>query len=104
MPHVLIAAPPAPQIRGHQRHDHEPALPHHPVQVRLILVDPKRVEIGMYEAFPPLHPHHHQPKLAATRPPQRVREMERRLKLLASRSVRNIDQYNNSSRVACPRS
>ena len=35
-----------------------------------------------------------EPKLAANALRNAVREMERRLKLLASRSVRNIDQYN----------
>ena len=66
-----------------------------PSQVRLILVDPKRVELGMYEGIPHLFtPIITEPKLAANALRNAVREMERRLKLLASRSVRNIDQYN----------
>ncbi len=66
-----------------------------PEQVRLILVDPKRVELGMYEGVPHLFtPIITEPKLAANALRNAVREMERRLKLLASRSVRNLEQYN----------
>ncbi|HZQ23678.1 MAG TPA: DNA translocase FtsK [Terriglobales bacterium] len=66
-----------------------------PDQVRLILVDPKRLELGNYEGVPHLFtPIITEPKLAANALRNAVREMERRLKLLAERQVRNIDQYN----------
>jgi S-DNA-T family DNA segregation ATPase FtsK/SpoIIIE len=66
-----------------------------PDQVRLILVDPKRLELGNYEDVPHLYtPIITEPKLAANALRNAVREMERRLKLLAAKGVRNIDQYN----------
>ncbi len=66
-----------------------------PEEVRLILVDPKRLELGNYEGVPHLHtPIITEPKLASNALRNAVREMERRLKVLAEKGVRNIDQYN----------
>jgi DNA segregation ATPase FtsK/SpoIIIE, S-DNA-T family len=68
-----------------------------PDQCRLILVDPKRLELGNYEGVPHLYtPIITEPKLAANALRNAVREMERRLKVLAERGVRNIEQYNKS--------
>ena len=77
-----------------------------PDQVRLILVDPKRLELGNYEGVPHLYtPIITEPKLAANALRNAVREMERRLKLLAEKGVRNIEQYNklfdDATRQAC---
>ncbi|HEY6250906.1 MAG TPA: DNA translocase FtsK 4TM domain-containing protein, partial [Candidatus Angelobacter sp.] len=66
-----------------------------PDQVRLILVDPKRLELGVYEGVPHLFvPIIKEPKLAANALRNAVKEMERRLKALAEKGVRNIEQYN----------
>ena len=70
-----------------------------PDQVRLILVDPKRVELGIYEGIPHLlTPVISDPKKATNALRNAVLEMERRLKLLAGRGVRNIEQYNRKVR------
>jgi S-DNA-T family DNA segregation ATPase FtsK/SpoIIIE len=78
-----------------------------PHQVRLIMVDPKRLEFGLYEGIPHLlTPVITDAKKATNALRNAVLEMERRLKLLASQGVRNIDQYNKKVRQlqAKPRS
>jgi S-DNA-T family DNA segregation ATPase FtsK/SpoIIIE len=70
-----------------------------PLQVRLIMVDPKRLEFGLYEGIPHLlTPVITDPKKATNALRNAVLEMERRLKLLATLGVRNIDQYNKKVR------
>ncbi|MBZ5620736.1 MAG: DNA translocase FtsK 4TM domain-containing protein [Acidobacteriia bacterium] len=70
-----------------------------PDDVRLIMVDPKRVELGMYEGIPHLlTPVIIDPKKATNALRNAVLEMERRLRLLAESGVRNIDQYNKKVR------
>jgi len=70
-----------------------------PNDVRMILIDPKRVEMGVYENIPHLlTPVITDPRKATNALRNAVLEMERRLKLLASQGVRNIDQYNRKIR------
>ena len=70
-----------------------------PDEVRLIMVDPKRLELGLYEGIPHLlTPVIIDPKKAANALRNAVLEMERRLRLLAEYGVRNIDQFNKKIR------
>jgi len=68
-----------------------------PDDVRFIMIDPKRLELGMYEEIPHLlTPVVVDPKQAANALRWGVREMEERYKTLASHGVRNIEQYNRN--------
>jgi S-DNA-T family DNA segregation ATPase FtsK/SpoIIIE len=72
-----------------------------PDEVRLIMIDPKRLELGMYEEIPHLlTPVVVDPKQAANALAWAVHEMEERYKTLAAEGVRNIDQYNRNVRQA----
>ena len=66
-----------------------------PDEVKFILIDPKRLELGLYEDIPHLAtPIIVDPKLAARSLKWAVGEMERRYRELAGWGVRNIDGYN----------
>ncbi|HEX8845884.1 MAG TPA: DNA translocase FtsK 4TM domain-containing protein [Pyrinomonadaceae bacterium] len=66
-----------------------------PEEVKFILIDPKRLELGLYEDIPQLlTPIITDPKRAAISLKWAVSEMERRYKELAGWGVRNIDGYN----------
>ena len=68
-----------------------------PDELKLVLVDPKRLELGLYGDIPHLYtPVVTDPKVAANVLRNATREMERRLKMLAQRGVRNIEQYNHT--------
>jgi S-DNA-T family DNA segregation ATPase FtsK/SpoIIIE len=71
-----------------------------PDEVRLILIDPKRLELGVYEDIPHLlTPVVTDAKVAANVLKWAVTEMERRIRMLASEGVRNIEQFNNIIRA-----
>jgi S-DNA-T family DNA segregation ATPase FtsK/SpoIIIE len=66
-----------------------------PEQLRLILVDPKRVELGQYNGLPHLlTPVVVNPKKAANALAWAVKEMEKRYDLLSEVGVRDITGYN----------
>ncbi len=66
-----------------------------PEEVKLILVDPKRLELGLYADLPHLlTPIVTDPKRAGYALKWAVSEMENRYKHLAAFGVRNIEQYN----------
>jgi DNA segregation ATPase FtsK/SpoIIIE, S-DNA-T family len=70
-----------------------------PDDVRLIMIDPKRLELGVYEDIPHLlSPVVVDPKKASNALRWAVREMEERYKTLAAFGVRNIEQYNRNMR------
>jgi DNA segregation ATPase FtsK/SpoIIIE, S-DNA-T family len=71
-----------------------------PDDVRMIMIDPKRLELGMYEEIPHLlTPVVVDPKKAANALRWAVHEMEERYKTLAAEGVRNIEQYNRNIRL-----
>jgi S-DNA-T family DNA segregation ATPase FtsK/SpoIIIE len=66
-----------------------------PTQLRMLMIDPKMVELKVYEDIPHLlHPIITDPKLASTALIWAVNEMENRYRTLSECGVRNIDQYN----------
>ncbi len=67
-----------------------------PNECKLILIDPKMLELSIYEDIPHLlTPVVTDPKKAVFALKWVVREMENRYKLMSSLNVKNIDSYNN---------
>jgi DNA segregation ATPase FtsK/SpoIIIE, S-DNA-T family len=74
-----------------------------PEEVRLLMVDPKRIELSGYEGIPHLlHPVVVEPKLASRALMWAVREMERRYKLLEEAKVKSFDSYNQTAEEKLP--
>jgi DNA segregation ATPase FtsK/SpoIIIE, S-DNA-T family len=68
-----------------------------PADVKMIMIDPKMLELSIYDGIPHLLvPVVMHPKKAAVALRRVVEEMERRYQLLASKGVRSIAQYNQS--------
>ena len=66
-----------------------------PSEVKMLLIDPKRLELSFYEDIPHLlHPVVTDPKKASLALQWTVGEMERRYQKLAESGVRDIDSYN----------
>ncbi|MCF8034383.1 MAG: DNA translocase FtsK 4TM domain-containing protein [Desulfarculaceae bacterium] len=66
-----------------------------PEQVRILMVDPKRIELSAYSDIPHLlYPIITSPKEATAGLRWAVREMERRYELLAEIGVKNIESFN----------
>lgn len=74
-----------------------------PEDVRLLLIDPKRIELSAYDDIPHLlHPVVVEPKMASRALLWAVREMERRYKLLEEKRVKSFDSYNQVAEEKLP--
>jgi S-DNA-T family DNA segregation ATPase FtsK/SpoIIIE len=74
-----------------------------PDEVRLLMVDPKRIELSVYEGIPHLlHPVVVEPKLASRALMWAVREMERRYRLLEEMRVKSFTSYNEVAEEKLP--
>jgi len=68
-----------------------------PEQLRLLMVDPKRVELTLYEGIPHLlAPVITEPKKALMMLKWAVKEMERRYDILQSEKIQNLDSYHTN--------
>jgi len=66
-----------------------------PEEVKLLMIDPKRLELSTYDGIPHLlHPVVYNPKAAAQVLRWATEEMEIRYRLMAEKGVRNIERYN----------
>lgn len=74
-----------------------------PEDVRLLMVDPKRIELSTYEGIPHLlHPVVIDPKMASRALQWAVKEMERRYSLMEQERVKSFASYNKSAEEKLP--
>ncbi len=74
-----------------------------PDNVRFLMIDPKRIELSVYEDIPYLiHPVVLEPKLATKALRWAVQEMERRYALFEEYSVRNLESFNEQFEEKLP--
>lgn len=74
-----------------------------PEDVRLLMIDPKRIELSVYEGIPHLlHPVVVEPKMASRALMWAVREMERRYRLLEELRVKSFHSYNQVAEEKLP--
>lgn len=74
-----------------------------PDEVRLLMIDPKRIELSAYDDIPHLlHPVVTEPKKATKALRWAVEEMERRYIVLEERKAKNIDGYNQNAESPLP--
>ncbi|MFP7754869.1 DNA translocase FtsK [Thermodesulfobacteriota bacterium B35] len=74
-----------------------------PDEVRLLMIDPKRIELSVYDNIPHLlHPVVVEPKMASRALIWAVREMERRYRLLEEKRVKSFDSYNQLAEDPLP--
>ena len=76
---------------------------HSPDNCKLVLIDPKMLELSSYEGIPHLlSPVITDAKKATSALSWTVKEMENRYKLMSSEGVRNIDGYNQKHKLKMP--
>ena len=74
-----------------------------PDEVRFLLIDPKRIELSIYEGIPHLlYPVVLEPKTATQALKWAVAEMERRYQLLEEARARNLESYNAEAEEKLP--
>ncbi|HFB83965.1 MAG TPA: DNA translocase FtsK, partial [Thermodesulfatator sp.] len=74
-----------------------------PERLRFLMIDPKRIELSIYDGIPYLlHPVVIEPKNATRALRWAVREMERRYSLLEEAGSRNLESYNEEAEERLP--